>query len=119
MTMIEDTEEDKPHVGWKPRVVRGGKGPPEGPVTDWLSGLEEDTVFVCSEKNNFQGNLFKVIHKRSKFTLVQLMEVEDTYVDKYVNNFEFTKKFPEYEVLGVDKPPTEEVENEPEQCDSP
>lgn len=46
-------EEDKPHVGWKPRIVTGFKdGDGEVPITNWLLLLKKGTVFLAMNKIN-------------------------------------------------------------------
>lgn len=118
MSAVEDLEdqEDTPHAGWVPRVIKGGKGPPEGPAEDYLADMEPMTVFVSSGKDQTDGNLFKLIWKGRKFCLLQLTINEDTF-ERYVQSKVFCKQLPVYEILAIENPQQEGEDNEPEQRD--
>ena len=100
---LEDIE-DRPHVGWVPRVLTGGKGPPEEPTEDWLSPLEAGTTFVCRQnKSTVDGELYHILFKGSQFFLLKYCLPDGKMWDRYVNPKSFCKVYKEYEILGVHK----------------
>lgn len=118
MSTVEDLEEqeDKPHVGWVPKVLTGGKGPPEAPTSNWLSTLLPGTYFQCRQnKFSVDFEMYAVIFVTEQGNYLLKWEMPDGKVwDRRVDPSMFSKHYREYEVLGVFpiKPPTEEVENE-------
>lgn len=114
MSAVEELEEreDEPHTGWVPRVITGGKGPPQPPVIDYLSTMEPLTVFLSSGKVQTDAHLFKLIWKGTKFSLLELT-LNDATFERYVQTMEFCKTFPVYEILNTN-PQQEGDYDEPE-----
>lgn len=104
MSAVEELEEreDEPHTSWVPRVITGGKGPPQPPVIDYLSTMEPLTVFVSCGRVQTDAHLFKLIWKGKKFCLLELT-LNDATFERYVQTMEFCKTFPVYEILSVDR----------------
>lgn len=124
MTSTEELEdrEDQPHTGWVPKVIQGGKGPPEEPTDDWLTPLEVHTTFVCRQnKTTVDGELYHILFKGEEFFLLKYYLPDGKIWDRYVNPKSFCKVYKEYEVLGIHKQEVleapEEIEDEPEQRD--
>jgi len=120
MSNVEELEEreDQPHAGWVPKVITGGKGPPEAPSEDWLTPLEQFTTFVCRQNSNTtDGELYHLQFKGTQFYLL-LWELPDGKVwSRYVHPASFCKQHKEYEILGVIKPITEGDPKPPTQGD--
>lgn len=107
MSAVEDLEdrEEQPHVGWVPRVITGGKRPPEEPEIDWLTPMEDYSTFVCRQnKNAVDGELYHIVFKGSKFYLLQWDLPDGKVWSRYVHPPSFCKLYKEYELLGVHKP---------------
>lgn len=108
---LEDTEfkgTKYPHL----RVLSGGKGPPDGPVDNWLANLEIRTTFVARHRNSkdVDYNQYYVLFKSlPEVVLLKWILPDGKLLDYYVDPVRFSKQFPDYVVLGVDK------EQEPEQ----
>ena len=53
MSRVENIDPEKEPIpaSWVPRVITGGKGPPEGPTSgeNWLLNLDVGTVFLCRQ----------------------------------------------------------------------
>lgn len=53
-------------ASWVPRVITGGKGPPEGPTTgdNWLSQLPLRAVFACRQNDKtVDWEIYTLMHK--------------------------------------------------------
>lgn len=111
---LEDTEmrETKyPHL----RVATGGKNPPEGPTNNWLAELEVRTSFVARHRNNndVDYNQYYILFKSlPEVVLLKWILPDGKLLDYYVDPVRFSKMFPDYVVLGIDKiqEPQEEAE---------
>lgn len=104
MTNTEELEEqeDQPHVGWKPKVITGGKGPPDEPTTDWMSALSAGTTFVCRQNTStVDGELYMLVFKGEQFFLLKYCLPDGKIWDRYVSPKSFCKIYKEYEVLGI------------------
>jgi hypothetical protein len=53
MATVENVnpEKEKVPASWVPTVIRGGKGTPEGPKTNWLKDLEQGQWFIAQSKS--------------------------------------------------------------------
>lgn len=114
MSAVEEYEDAElretqyPHL----RVATGGKGPPEGPVHNWLADLEPRTAFVARHRNSndVDYNQYYVLFKAlPKVVLLKWILPDGKLLDYYVDPVRFSKMFPDYVILGVDK------EQEPQQ----
>lgn len=107
--MVEDTElrETKyPQL----RVLTGGKGPPEGPVDNWLADYEVGTTFVARHRNSNEVdyNLYYVLYKDLPEVVLLKWQLPDGKVlDYYVDPVRFSRLFPEKKILSVIKPEEE------------
>lgn len=115
MSMAESIEEELrdtkyPHL----RVATGGKSPPEGPVNNWLAELEVRTAFVARHRNSNEVdyNQYYVLFKAlPEVVLLKWILPDGKLLDYYVDPVRFSKMFPDYVILGIDK---EEAQEEPE-----
>lgn len=104
--VLEDTElrETKyPQL----RLLTGGKGPPEGPVDNWLAEFEVGTTFVARHKNSNEVdyNLYYVLYKDLPEVMLLKWQLPDGKVlDYYVDPVRFSRLFPEKKILSVIKP---------------
>lgn len=115
MTNTEELEdrEDQPHIGWVPKVISGGKGPPDTPSPDWMTALEVGTTFVCRQNTStVDGELYHIVFKGEQFFLLKYCLPDGKIWDKYVSPMSFCKVYKEYEVLGINK---QEVPEAPEE----
>lgn len=117
MSSVEDLEdqEDKPHVGWVPRVLQGGKGPPEPPVDNWVAAYEIGTTFLSRlvQSRDCDYELFRVEFKDLPDVMVLTWELPDGKVlHKYIEPAIFSKMFIRGKILGVVKEPQEEVKED-------
>lgn len=97
------------------RVLTGGKGPPEGPVDNWLAEFEVGTTFVARHRNSNEVdyNLYYVLYKDLPEVILLKWQLPDGKVlDYYVDPVRFSKLFPEKKILSVIKPeePQQEAE---------
>lgn len=94
-----EEEENKAKVPFIPRVITGGKGPPEDPNNpDWLTPLSLHTTFLVQNKKDtsFLLGQFTVVHKGKKVILLfQPGNKEPIPVDP----IRFCRDFTKYEVL--------------------
>lgn len=89
------------------RVLTGGKGPPEGPVDNWLAEYEVGTTFVARSRNSKEVdyNLYYVLYKDLPEVMLLKWQLPDGKVlDYYVDPVRFSKLFPERKILGIQKP---------------
>lgn len=108
MSAIEVNEDEfkdtkYPHL----RVASGGKGPPEGPVDNWLADFEVGTTFVARQLNSKEVdyNLYYVLYKDLPEVMLLKWQLPDGKVlDYYVDPVRFSKLFSEKKILGVIKP---------------
>lgn len=118
MTVAEDREEEfkdtkYPHL----RVATGGKAPPEGPVNNWLAELEVRTMFVARHRNSndVDYNQYYVLFKSlPEVVLLKWILPDGKLLDYYVDPIRFSRMFPEHVILGVDKEPNQEPQQEVE-----
>lgn len=92
-----------PHL----RLLTGGKGPPEGPVDNWLAEYEVGTTFVARHKNSNEVdyNLYYVLYKDLPEVVLLKWQLPDGKVlDYYVDPVRFSKVFPEKKILSIQKP---------------
>lgn len=102
-----------PHL----RVAAGGKGTPEGPVDNWLADLEPRTMFVARHRNSndVDYNQYYVLFKSlPEVVLLKWILPDGKLLDYYVDPVRFSKMFPEHVILGVDKEPNQEPQQEAE-----
>lgn len=119
MSVAEDRDEELretkyPHL----RLLTGGKGPPDGPVDNWLAEYEEGTTFVARHRNSNEVdyNLYHVLFKSlPKVVLLKWQLPDGKMLDYYVDPVRFSRLFPEHVILGVVKQVTEgDAKQEPQ-----
>ncbi len=121
MTNTEELEEqeDTRHVPWVPRVIQGGKGPPEPPgeTHNWLAEYDIGTTFVCRHRNSKEVdlNLYHVVFKTPDVVLLAWRLPDGKMLDVYVDPVRFSNQFEKPTILG--KQPVAEEENNDDQCD--
>ena len=109
MVTAEDIREDDPNrpiqKPWTPRVIRGGKGPPEPPKDDWLLKLEAGTTFVTRPKSSQEVdlNLYHLLFQGDGFTLLKWEMPDGKLWDYYVDPVRFSTKFIPGIILGIFK----------------
>ncbi len=62
----KEEEEEKDRVDWTPRIITGGKEPPDDEGKCWLEKLPIGNVFIARDKTNpsdYLGRLFRVASK--------------------------------------------------------
>jgi hypothetical protein len=59
-TELQDTK--YPHL----KLMRGGKGPPEAPSTNWLKDRKKGEVFSCKDKTNGLVMLLRLVYAHTK-----------------------------------------------------
>lgn len=112
MSMQEMDEEEELRVTKYPnfRVATGGKGPPDGPVDNWLAEYEVGTTFVARQRNSKEVdyNLYYVLYKDLPEVVLLKWQLPDGKVlDYYVDPVRFSKLFSEKKILSVIKPKEE------------
>lgn len=111
---IEDEFKDTkyPHL----RVATGGKGPPDGPVDNYLAEFEVGTTFVARQRNSeVDYNLYYVLYKDLPEVVLLKWQLPDGKVlDYYVDPVRFSRLFTEKKILSVIKPKQEEPQQEAE-----
>lgn len=103
-----------PHL----RVATGGKGPPEGPVDNYLADFEVGTTFVARQRNSKEVdyNLYYVLYKDLPEVMLLKWQLPDGKVlDYYVDPVRFSRLFTEKKILSVIKPISEADKEEPQQ----
>jgi hypothetical protein len=97
-----DIEEAKANPGWTPRIITGGKGPPDYPGDpnnpDWLSGLDNHTTFLGQHKKNqdFPLGQFSIIYKGQRSILMMVSGSKDPV---WVDPMRFCRDFRLQEIL--------------------
>lgn len=120
MVNAEETQEDAVNRQrkWHPRVITGGKGPPEPPDKDghnWLADLEAGTTFVARSRNSKEVdlNLYHVIFvSLPDVMLLKWVLPDGKVLDYYVDPARFSKQFENHTVLGVMKQETSEEDED-------
>ncbi len=107
MTVENINPEKEPiPAGWVPRVIQGGKGPPEPPGNnkDWLAELTPGTTFVCRANEHYiDYELYHVVFKTLECVLLKWELPDGKFWDRFVNTKEFSKRYQDYVILGVGK----------------
>jgi len=108
MSTVEDLEdrEDQPHTGWVPRVITGGKGPPDPPGSgeNWLAKMVPGTTFVARHRrsNEVDYNLYHVTFRSLPEVVLLSWQLPDGKIlDYYVDPERFSKDFKDYKILGI------------------
>ena|ERR1700692_2480428 len=96
----EPDEEERPQ-GWTPKVIAGGKGPPDTPggsEYDWLIHLPVHTTFLCQNRKDqgFALGQFSIIFKGDKGVL---MFVQGSKEPIWVDPTRFCRDYRHYETL--------------------
>lgn len=98
---------------WIPRVITGGKEPPDGtgrpPIDmDWLCQLDLFTVFICRANHlTVDFELYTVEYSGPDFTLLKWHLGDGRYWERRVDTLLFSTQHRDYKVVGV-FPPTQE-----------
>jgi len=106
MSAVENINPEKEPVpaSWVPRVITGGKGPPEGPPpsgeSNWLVTLPVDTVFVAQPRGSAEMNLYNVQYASPECYLLIWRLPDGKMLDMYYNPEDFCKMMKTYKVLG-------------------
>lgn len=100
---VTTPEEAEVRPAWTPRVIRGGKGPPEdnNPTKDWLSPLEAGCVFSCRQKGkaeNYSLMILQIIFKHAKTIVLADSLNSNPYVA--VDPMEFCKRHEFFELIN-------------------
>lgn len=87
---LEEQEEKRVVPLWKPKLITGGKGPPGH---NWLSDLNEGTVFLVEAKQSasFALGQFHLLHKLDN--AIHLMDNLQTETHIWVNPTKFCSQF--------------------------
>jgi len=106
MSVAEDIETEELRATKYPklRVLTGGKGPPEPPVTspNWLSTLKRGTVFICrANDKQVDYELYFMLYKSDSFCLIQWQMPDGKVWDRRVDPVLFSNQHKNYEVLQV------------------
>jgi len=115
MSTAEDHDEHKSKP-WTPRVITGGKGPPDfpgPPVDNWLTNLPIGTTFTAQPKSSSaEKNLYSVVfHSVSGETTLLMWKLPDGKVlDMYFNPESFCRMHFSPDILGTI--PTEKQEED-------
>lgn len=95
-------EEAEKTTKWKPRVIQGGKEPPEPPTNNWLKGLKlGDRVLVRPRSWQHQTELLecRVFEKSEQATKLMIYFPQQAIVS-WEDNLRFSKVFELVEVIN-------------------
>lgn len=102
MKVVNIQAEEKSPEAWTPRVITGGKGPPQPPTNDWLKDLSAGTTFVARANENYVDyELYHVVFKTLDAVLLKWELPDGKYWDRFVNSKEFSRRYRDYIILGV------------------
>jgi len=119
--MTNAETEDDPTIKqakWTPRVITGGKGPPDPPDqegSNWLADLETGTTFVTRSRNSKEVdlNLYHVLFKSLPGVVFLKWQLPDgKLLDYYVDPVRFSKMFEKPIILGVIKEEAAEADGD-------
>lgn len=107
MSTVEQFEEEEalretkyPHL----RVMRGGKGPPEGPVVEWLETLAVGTVFACrANSNTVDWDMCRLAHKFIEIYILQIEMPDGKVWERRVDPRLFVKYYRDYKIIAEPK----------------
>lgn len=110
MTVIEDQEEQR--KPWIPRVITGGKGPPETPSENWLASLPVRTQFVCRLNNKtIDWEMCFLYHKFEEIYLLKIEMPNGDHYERRVDPQLFSNLYRDYRVIHIYPPiKIEEIE---------
>lgn len=116
MVNAEETEDEavSRQLKWTPKVIIGGKGPPEPPADNWLGEFEVGTTFVARHRNSKEVdfNLYYVLFKLPEVVLLKWILPDGKLLDYHVDPVRFSKMFEKAIVLSVIKPQEAAVADE-------
>lgn len=120
VTNIDPEKEPVPR-SWTPRVITGGKGPPEGPrepgdAFNWLVDLPVGTTFVAQPRGSSEMNLYHVQYASEDCYCLVWRLPDGKMLDMYYNPEDFCKNMKSHKVLGS-LPIAEEEDDGSEQRD--
>lgn len=99
--IIEDEKDTV--VNFKPKLITGGKEPPDGTFNgNWLRGMEEGTEFFVSNKNNRRDpilGLFRIVYHTAKSTVLTSPSVPGQPIPVIPERW--CTQYDLHEVLGV------------------
>lgn len=94
-TEFRDTK--VPHL----RVATGGKGPPEGPVDNWLEKLSTRTVFACrANTNTVDWEMYFLVHKYTDIYLLKVETPDGKVWERRVDPKTFCKHYRDYREIA-------------------
>lgn len=99
-------------ASWVPRVITGGKEPPDGSGEVYLHRLSVGTTFIAGASTGPSAACWTIIWKGEHYCLLEDNQFES---QNYFNIVKFCQYHPEYEVLGHNPPKEEEDNNGTEQ----
>jgi hypothetical protein len=117
MTAVENINPEKEPVpaSWVPRVIRGGKGPPEGPrdTENWLLKLDVGTVFLCrqGEKTVDWEEYFLLAKPSNNIYYLKVSLPDGNIWTRRVDPKLFCNYHKDFQVLYVQEKETETEEN--------
>jgi len=104
MSTVENInpEEEPVPKPWVPRVITGGKGPPEPPSAgNWLSALRPGHTFVCRQsEKSVDYELFHVVFVKENMYLLKWVLPDGKLWDKYVDSKLFSNHYRDHKVMG-------------------
>jgi len=94
-------EEEEKRVEWTPRIITGGKEPPDDTDKSWLEKLPLGNCFIARDKNNpndYLGRLFRIGGKLERTVILNTPEhPSPLYVIPHI----FCRKWMMHEDLGI------------------
>jgi hypothetical protein len=93
---------------WVPRVVTGGKGPPEPPEdidTNWLKTLKAGHTFICRQgPKSIDYELYHIIFVKDEMYLLKWALPDGKLWDRYVDSKIFSNLYRDHKVMGYIDP---------------
>lgn len=122
MSSVENINPEKEPIPtpWVPRVITGGKGPPDGtpPSVNWLVTFPVDTTFVAQPRGSAEMNLYHVQYASPECYLLTWRLPDGKMLDMYYNPEDFCRMMKSYKILG-NLPIQEETDDECNRTDRP
>ncbi len=108
MSAVENINPEKEPVpaSWVPRVITGGKEPPDGggtlpPAKNWLETLPVRTVFACrANVNTVDWEMYFLVHKFTNIYLLKMETPDGKVWERRVDPKMFCKHYRDYEVIA-------------------
>jgi len=103
---VENINPEKEPIpaSWVPRVIAGGKEPPDGTSNIWLDRLPLGAMFIAVRRGEYKAYLHEIVWKGEEFTLLEVTFPDETTQDLYVHTASFCVDWHTYEYLGTNPP---------------